>query len=171
MGAPEASWSHYNPALMSSTATRSVIRLITGPASECDTDVLVVPVFDGEAISGALPWLDQASGGEIGRATASGEIRGRLYELFVTPAIGQGIKARRIAVIGAGKTGDFDLERLRKVATAGALAARGRRLARVAFVVRGSLPVADAVQAITEGLILAAFSVDQYKTGERFGPA
>src|SRR6185369_8317242 len=30
---------------------------------------------------------------------------------------------------------------------------------------------ADAVQAVTEGLVLAAFSVDQYKTGERFGPA
>jgi len=56
------------------------------------------------------------------------------------------------------------------VATAAALMARGRRMARVAFVLRGTLPAVAAVQAIAEGLVLAAFSVDQYKSGERFGP-
>ena len=101
----------------------------------------------------------------------SGEIRGRLYELFLTPVTARIAKASRVLAIGAGKPADFDLERLRKVATAAALAARGRRIPRVAFLVRGPLTGADAVQAVTEGLVLAAFSVDHYKTGERFGPA
>ncbi|HYT77051.1 MAG TPA: leucyl aminopeptidase [Vicinamibacterales bacterium] len=146
------------------------IRLLTDPAPAVDTDLLVVPVFDGEDAADALPAVDAASHGEVHRATASGEIRGRLYEFFVTPTAGDKWKPRLIGIAGAGKAADFDTERLRKLATASALMARGRRIPRVAFLHRGVIPGADAAQAIVEGLILAAFSVDQYKTGERFGP-
>jgi leucyl aminopeptidase len=146
------------------------IRFVTSGPASVDTDLLVVPVFDGEALSGAIPALDAATEGEIARATGTGEIRGRLYEFFVTPGSGAGWAPRRIAVAGAGKAADFDTERLRKLATAAALMARGRRIARVAFLLRGTLPAFEAVQAIAEGLILSAFSVDQYKSGERFGP-
>jgi leucyl aminopeptidase len=144
------------------------MRFVTTSPASVDTDLLVVPVFDGEPLAEAFPALDAATGGEVGRASASGEIRGRLYEFFVTPATGW--KTGRIAAAGAGKAGDFDTERLRKIAAASALMARGRRIGRVAFLLRGHLPAADAVQAIAEGLILSAFSVDQYKSGERFGP-
>src|SRR5207237_7150780 len=125
--APETSWTHYNPALMPS------IRLVTDPPSAIDTDLLVVPVFDGEAAADALPAVDAASHGEVRRAIVSGEIRGRLYEFFVTPSAGDTWKPRRIAIAGAGKAAEFDTERLRKVATASALMARGRRMARLAF--------------------------------------
>ena len=145
------------------------IRFVTSGPGSVDIDLLVVPVFDGEALAESMPALDAATGGEVGRATATGEIRGRLYEFFVTPGTASGWKAQRVAVAGAGKAGDFDTERLRKLAAASALMARGRRIARVAFLLRGQLPPADAVQAIAEGLVLASFSVDQYKSGERFG--
>ena len=144
------------------------IRFVTAGPALVDTDLLVVPMFDGEDLAGAFPALDAATKNEIARATAAGEIRGKAYEFFVTPV--SGWQAPRVAVAGAGKAGDFDTERLRKLATAAALMARGRRIARVAFMLRGSLPVADAVQAIAEGLILSVFSGDQYKSGERLGP-
>ena len=147
-----------------------MIRLATRTAQEIDTDILVVPIFDGEPAGDLASWLNEATGGEIVRAMNSAEIRGRLYELFLTPVTARIAKSSRVALIGAGKRADFDLERLRKVATAAALAARGRRIARLAFLLRGPLTGADGVQAVTEGLVLAAFSVDQYKTGERFGP-
>jgi leucyl aminopeptidase len=107
----------------------------------------------------------------VNRATVSGEIRGRLFEVFVTPASGHDWKPARVVIAGAGKAADFTTERLRKLATAAALVARGRRIPRVAFLMRGPIPAREAAQAITEGLVLAGFSVDQYKTGERFGPA
>jgi leucyl aminopeptidase len=154
---------------MPSPVVQPVITLLAGSAADCDTDLLVVPVFDGEAPADALPWLDQATGGEVRRAAGSGEIRGRLYEFFVTPVIGGAGRAGRVAVAGAGKAADFDTERLRKVAAAAALLARGRRLSRVGFLVRGPIAPVDAVQPVVEGLILSRFSVDQYKTGERFG--
>src|SRR5438132_3973557 len=156
---------------MASSETSPVVGLLIGTASDPDTDLLVVPAFEGEAVADTLPAVDVATRSEVSRATASGEIRGRLYELFVTPASGPGWKPGRVAIAGAGKAADFTTERLRKVASAAALMARGRHIPRVAFLVRGSIPARDAVQAIAEGLILAGFSVDQYKTGERFGPA
>src|SRR5258708_3542525 len=146
-----------------------VVGLVVESPSHVDTDLLVVPAFEGEAVADALPAVDEATSGEVKRATASGEIKGRLYELFVTPSSGGGWKPARVAIAGAGKTADFTTDRLRKLATAAALMARGRRLARVAFLMRGPIPAVEAAQAITEGLILAGFSVDQYKTGERFG--
>jgi leucyl aminopeptidase len=155
---------------MSSTGSPSVIRLATGTAQEIETDLLVVPIFDGEPAAALASWLNDATGGEIARAVNSAEMRGRLYELFLTPVTARIAKSSRIALIGAGKQTDFDLERLRKVATAAALAARGRRIPRLAFLLRGPITSAEGVQAVTEGLVLAAFSVDQYKTGERFGP-
>jgi leucyl aminopeptidase len=106
----------------------------------------------------------------VRHATESGEFRGKLYEFFVTPATGRGWIPRRVAIAGAGKSADFDTERLRKIATAAGLLARGRRIPRVAFMLRGPVPAIEGVQAITEGLLLAAFSVDAYKTSDRFGP-
>src|SRR5215472_9215782 len=145
------------------------IRLVTGSPVLIDTDLLVVPVFDAEPIAEAIPAVDAATGGEARRAAAAGEFKGRPGEFFVTPARQGGWKAARIALAGAGRREDFDLERLRKVATASGLAARARHVSRVAFLLRGPLPPADGVQVIVEGLILASFSVDRYKTGERFG--
>jgi leucyl aminopeptidase len=146
------------------------IRLFTGSPALIDTDLLVVLVFDAEPIAEAIPAVDAATGGEARRAVAAGEFKGRPGEFFVTPARQGGWKAARIALAGAGRREDFDLERLRKVATASGLAARARHVSRVALLLRGPLPPADGVQVIVEGVILASFSVDRYKTGERFGP-
>ena len=145
------------------------IRLVTGSPALIDTDLLVVPVFEAEPVAEAIPAVDAATAGEARRAVEAKEFKGRTGEFFVTPARQAGWKAARVALAGAGKRDDFDLERLRKVATAAGLAARVRHVPRVAFLLRGSLPPAEAVQVIVEGLILAAFSVDRYKTGERFG--
>ena len=147
----------------------SSIRLVTGNPALIDTDLLIVPVFEAEPIAETIPAVDAATGGEVRRAEAAGEFKGRPGEFFVTPARQAGWTSARIALAGAGKRDDFELERLRKVATASALAARSRHVSRVAFLLRGSMPASDGVQAIVEGLILAAFSVDRYKTGERFG--
>jgi len=60
---------------------------------------------------------------------------------------------------------------LRRVATAAALHARQRRVQRFAWLNRGDIPLPEAVQAAAEGLALAAFSSDRYKSGERAAPA
>jgi leucyl aminopeptidase len=154
-----------------------MIRTVLGPSlgfaaaapAEVATDLLVLPVFEGEDLTASIGGVSEATGGAVGRALRSREIQGKLYELFFTP-VTSGWRADRIALIGAGKAAEFSTERLRRVATAVALAARQRHIMRLAFVNRGTLDAAAAVQAIAEGLGLAAFSVDAYKTGERTPP-
>ena len=104
-----------------------------------------------------------------------GSFRASRTELFLTPIL-KGWRATRVALIGAGPALDVNLERLRRLATAGALAARQRHVARIAFVHRPlssneRIDAVDAVQVITEGLMLAAFSGDRYKSQDREGPA
>jgi leucyl aminopeptidase len=133
---------------------------------EIETDVLAVPVFEGEEPGADLRALDAATGGMLIRALGSRELQGRLFELFVTP-VTKGWKARRVAFVGAGARADYTTERLRRVATTVALHARQRREQRLAWLNRGDLPLADAVQAAAEGLALSLFSADTYKSGER----
>jgi leucyl aminopeptidase len=154
---------------MPRTLQSSAVRLLAGSPAQVDVDLLFVPLFEGEPIADSLTGLDGATSGEVTRAVTSGELKGRPYDFFVTPVI-SGWKARRVALVGAGKAGDFTLDRLRKVAAAAAMTARQKRVDRVAFLERGGLDGPGAVQAIADGLTLSAFSADQYKSGERLGP-
>src|SRR5262245_29606295 len=154
---------------MPPVAVSPALSVTSEPLARLEADVLVVPAFEGEEPAATLPELDAATGGEI-RAAQNGEFRGRPYELFFTPATATGWRVRRIALAGAGRAADMDTERMRRLATAAAFAARQRGSARVAFLVRGLPPGPAAVQAVAEGLLLAAFSGDFYKTGERLGP-
>jgi leucyl aminopeptidase len=151
------------------TASQPAVSVRSARVADVETDLLFVPVFEGENPAGAVPGLDQGAAGALGRAAQAGEFQGRAYELFLTPLSGDW-RAGRVALIGAGRAADFDTERLRKLATFASLAARQRRVRRLAFVPRGAGEPAAAVQAIAEGLVLANFSGDRYKSGERSGP-
>jgi len=153
---------------MPRTAPPAAVALTSDKPGSVDTDLLFVPAFEGESLAGVVEGLDEASGGAVRDAAERGEFRGRVFELFLTPVTGW--KAPRVAIVGAGKASEFDTDRLRKVATAAALAARTRRVKRMAFLTRGGGEPAAAVQAITEGLMLAAFTGDVYKSGERSAP-
>ena len=131
--------------------------------------MLFVPVFEGENPVVLLEGLGDASVQAVSRAIAAREFQAKPYELFILPAV-TGWKAARVALIGCGRADDGVMERLRRVASAAALAARQRRLPRVAFLNRGLDNESDSAQAIAEGLVLASFSGDRYKSGERGGP-
>jgi leucyl aminopeptidase len=151
---------------MFSIALVPALTVSSAPPAEIDTDVLAVPVFEGEERGMDVRSLDAATGGMLIRALESRELQGRLFELFVTP-VTKGWKARRVAFVGAGARADYTTERVRRVATTVALHVRQRREQRLAWLNRGDLPVAGAVQAAAEGLALSLFSADTYKSGER----
>jgi leucyl aminopeptidase len=153
---------------MSLTASLPAIALSAASPADIDTDLLAVPLFDGDE-AGDLRALDGATGGVLMRAQESRELQGRLYEILITP-VTSGWRAARIAFIGAGKRKEFTIERLRRVAAAAALTARQRRAQRMAWLNRGDVPLLAAVQAATEGIALSAFSADRYKSGERGAP-
>ncbi|MBI3400059.1 MAG: leucyl aminopeptidase [Acidobacteria bacterium] len=144
---------------------------VGGPLSGIETDLLVVPWFEDDAPAGGPgapggPGIDAASGGEVSRALASGEFQAKAYEWFLTPVVDRQWRARRIAVIGAGRRADCGSDLLRKLAVSAGITVRQRHINHAAFSVRGEGAAADLAQAAAEGLTLAEFSAGAYKTGE-----
>jgi leucyl aminopeptidase len=152
------------------TTTRLAVALAAGDPAEVRSDILFIPCCEEENPASILPGLDEAAGGALSRAAARGEISGRFCELFLTPLAGGAWRVERVGLIGAGTAADLDTERLRRLATAAALAARQRRTGRMAFLSRGASDTTAAAQAVAEGLGLAAFSGDTYKSAERSAP-
>jgi leucyl aminopeptidase len=142
-----------------------------GPMASTETDLLVLPWFEGEgadALNG-LDGLDRATGGEIARSLASREFIGRACEVFLTAATGGGWRATRVALVGAGQRTAYGPMVARRLAIIAGLTARQRRVARAAFVCRLDGTTDDSaarvvVQATAEGLTLAEFNGGVYKT-------
>jgi len=141
------------------------IALTNEPLSSAGADLAIVPWFEGDG-SSAVPGLDAATGGEIGRALASKELQGKPYELFTTGVVDGAWRPRRLVLVGGGTAQAAGPEQLRRLAVAGGLAARQRRAERVAMVVRGEGDPAELAKAIAEGLTLSEFDAGSYKTGE-----
>jgi len=141
----------------------SALSCVNGPWSAVDADLLIVPWFEEEPAS-TVAMLDAATGGEVARALSSQEFQGKVFDLFLAPVADRSWRPRRVALIGCGKRDAAGGETLRKVAAAAALAARQRRVARAAFVVRGQGAPAELAQAVAEGLTLAEFDGGSYKT-------
>src|SRR5262249_29096145 len=115
----------------------------------------------------AVPEIDAAAGGEIGRAVESKEFSARLYDVFTCGVSDRSWRPRRVALAGAGDRSLFATDVARRLATVIGLWARQHRVARVAFLIRRDLGGGDPMdmtQAIAEGLTLAAFDAGRYKT-------
>jgi leucyl aminopeptidase len=133
---------------------------------DLEADLLIVPVFEDDNLSDE-PDLDSASGGEYSAARRRGEFGGKPFEQLLTPLGGDGWKARRALFVGAGGRGDITTERIRRIATIGGLFARQRRLGSIAILWRAAterMPADRAVQALTEGAVVANYEGTSYKT-------
>ena len=120
---------------MSSGLNGAPMRCVTGSLGSVDVELLVLPWFEGEAI-GEFGALDRAASGEIARALGSTEFAGKAFELFVTPIADTSWKARRVALIGAGRAEAFTGMLARRLAAAAGLSARQWRPASLGFVLR-----------------------------------
>jgi leucyl aminopeptidase len=124
-----------------------------------DAELLVIPVFDGEQPD-AFAALDAATGAALGRALGARELTGAPFELWWAPFAQPG-GAGRVLAVGMGPRDRWSLDVARRVAAAGVIAARQRRMTRVALLARGAgMPDARLAQALAEGATLA-----QHETG------
>jgi leucyl aminopeptidase len=140
------------------------------PAVE-PADLLIVPVFEGEAPA-SVPGLDAALGGEWRRAAESGEFVGKPLETMLAPLRGAEFGARRALLLGAGPAAQYSHDVARRIAAAGSLTARQRRAPRAAVWLRtppageaGEAPDRRLVaQALAEGLTLAQVETTVHKS-------
>jgi leucyl aminopeptidase len=139
----------------------------TRPANQIDTPVLVSYVFEKDnRIEGTLAALDQATGGRLKRLAESGELTGKALEAtFVHDP--PGLAAARLLLVGAGKPEKFDGAMLRKVAGMALRWLRTKSVTRMTVLLREGERNAAGAEAVVEGLLLASFDSDFYKTEKK----
>jgi leucyl aminopeptidase len=144
------------------------IGLLTQPPVAIETDALVLLIFSREngaaELHGALaPAVDAATQGWIQETLASGEFSGKSLEtaLLHRPA---GLKARRLLLVGAGKQDKFDAAEMRKAAGTAARVLKSKGARNFALALGSRYADAAMLQAATEGILVAAWESDKYKT-------
>src|SRR6267154_1519245 len=138
--------------------------------STFETDCLAVVVLDrGEKDKPAVS-VESADAAVLeasAAVVASGEVTGKIFETTLVHAPAK-VKAKRLLLVGGGKAKTFSNADLRRVAGAAARTLKGKNIRSFAFVAPpNSLPAELAVRSIVEGLYIADFDSDTYKTDRK----
>ena len=143
------------------------IQLETQPYSSLASDALVTYIFDKEdKLEGIAGELDRAMSGRLSSIAASGEITGKPLEMVLIH-FPQGLAAKRLLLAGAGKPDKFALSDLRKIAGTALRFLKSRGVKNFAFLAREGEHGAEAARAVTEGLVLANFESDKYRSDRK----
>jgi leucyl aminopeptidase len=143
------------------------IRLETQPYFAVPTDALVTYVFDkNEKFDGVLGEIDRAINGHLTLLASSGELTGKSLELTLLH-FPQGLTAKKLLLVGAGKPEKFAVSDLRKIAGAAVRHLKTRGVKKLAFLTREGERGPSAAQAVVEGLIVADFESDKYRTDRK----
>jgi leucyl aminopeptidase len=143
-----------------------VFSLAPQPAA-ASVDVIVFPVFEGEAAEGPLAELDRAAGGRLANALAQRECGTSAFDTWWAP-LSEGWQAPRALAIGAGSRDRWTFDSVRRLGAAAGLIARQRRLTRLAIWPReGPLSRERAIQALVEGVMLAHHDLGHLKSATK----
>jgi leucyl aminopeptidase len=138
-----------------------------GDPAQTEADTLCVGLFEDEEPPAQL---DAALGGALGRLIAAGEAKGAFKKTALLHP-GGAIAAERVISVGLGKRADFDHERARVAAAVGFTHARDAGAKVLAWAIPEASEPRAIATAITEGVLLAAYRFDRYKTaGTEDGP-
>jgi leucyl aminopeptidase len=130
-------------------------------------DALVTYVFDGDnRLDGLLADIDRSQTGGLAALVTSGELTGKALELVLLH-YPEGLEAKRLLLVGAGKREKFAVGDLRKIAGTAARHLKSRGVKKMVFLAREGERGADAAQAVTEGLLLAEFESDKYRSEKK----
>ncbi len=136
------------------------------------TPCLVMGVLEGKLKEPELLELDLALGGMVSRANRSKEFTGRQGETLLLHSAA-GLPAERVLLYGLGKERAFNLSGLRQATSAVAKQLTERQIANFqltfARLALKKLSLAERVQAVAEGLLLADYRYDRYLAKDRPG--
>ena len=147
----------------------STIKVTVGDATVFATPALAVNLFQEVTHpGGGTGAVDRALGGAISQLIADGEIKGKLGELTLIHTIDR-IPAKRVVVVGLGKSEDFDTAAVRRVSGDVARFLRRKGVTEFATIAHGAgiggLSAAESAQAIAEGTLLGLYKFDTYRSG------
>jgi leucyl aminopeptidase len=143
------------------------IRLESQPYSTAQADALVTYVFDkDDKFDGVLDEIDRAMDGRLASLASSGELTGKALELTLIH-FPEGLAAKKLLLVGAGKPEKFAVSDLRKIAGTALRHLKSRGVKTITFLTREGERGPAAAQAVVEGLIVADFESDKYRTDRK----
>ncbi len=149
------------------------LRVEQGDIATAGGPAVAVNLYEGVTEpGGATAAVDEAAGGVIARALASGDFKGALEEtLILYPAAsGEGVP-ERVILLGLGKKEEFKVESARRVGGALVRALRKLKVESAVTVVHGGdsgPPVRDLARGLAEGIVLGAYRYDDwFRDGRR----
>ncbi|HLX76773.1 MAG TPA: leucyl aminopeptidase [Terriglobales bacterium] len=140
--------------------------------SQVESECLVAVVLDRSQNGTPNPSLQTSDKAVSAAATdllASGEVSGKIFEsaLIHRP---QGLKAKRLLLVGGGKAANFSGYELRKLAGTAVRFLKPRSIRQFAFIAPEGWSggnAADAVKAVAEGAFVGNFDPDTYKSDRK----
>ena len=140
------------------------VNVTVGDFKSAAVDALVIGVFEGEESgrSGIVQMADEALDGALRRLVDLGDFEGKHKQtaiLYTKDAI----TAPRLAVVGMGKSDEFDAEKAREAAGEIACQLRDLGVKTIAIPTPSDAPP-EMIQAATEGSLLALYQFNQHKT-------
>jgi leucyl aminopeptidase len=143
------------------------IRIESQPYFAVQTDALVTYVFDkDDKFDGVLGEIDRALNGQLASLASSGELTGKSLELTLLH-FPQGLTAKKLLLVGAGKPEKFAVSDLCNIAGTAVRHLKTRGVKKLAFLTRQGERGPAAAQAVVEGLIVADFESDKYRTDRK----
>jgi leucyl aminopeptidase len=140
----------------------------TGGLDKESVDAIVLMLHEVDVVpQGAATMIDQATDGAITALLRDGEFTGKSNQQAVLHTHAR-LKAKKVVLIGLGKPEKLTLEALRQAAGSAARYARGLCATTIAVPVDGTegvhQPPSDVAQAVVEGMVLALYRFDKFKT-------
>jgi leucyl aminopeptidase len=143
----------------------------SGRFADADVQALAVAVFkDEKADEGFLKDLDAASGGLVRSVLESEELKGKEGETAYLhlAALGEGMKAKRLLLVGVGERADYKRAQVSQFAGASVRALRARSVKTVGLVPRlDDADAAHVASSATEGALIGLFEPDKYRTVDK----
>ena len=134
------------------------IRLDATPLEQYPADVLVTLAFENQ--QGPHP-LNTATGGWFDDLRESKEFTGKPFEIAILHRP-SGLKAKRVAAVGAGPAEKFNTTELRKAVGAAVRALKAKSLSNITLVLDNATP--EQITAAVEGAVLAGYEPDRLKS-------
>jgi leucyl aminopeptidase len=150
------------------------ITLASSSPAQLETECLVVVVLDRaenargdkDKTEAYLAAADKALQQAAADLISSGDVTGKVFEStwIHKPA---GVKAKRLLLLGGGKSKKFSASDLRKLAGAAVRNLKSRNLRSLTFAAPDGVPAEEAVRAVVEGALVGDFDPDTYKSDRK----
>ncbi len=139
--------------------------------ADADVDLVIIPIAQDHAAAAASRY-DGPLGDDLRSALERGEFRAKPNEIYVARMPASGWRAARVVFVGGGPRGEITVERIRRMATSAAQAARQQRRPRIGWadLEPGVIDTSARIETVAEGFVLANFDngIHKSRDGDQF---